>query len=139
MRETNGKTMALLVDHVYLDKLILNQRRAIRVYVLFTVALVVLGVVIMLLAFVLPSRLSQNSAIPEYILSGIFGIGGAFVTSLSGLPYKDIANRNDKIDAYEIMKEKIRMLGNVPKSKRAESEQQLEELSWKILEKMALS
>jgi hypothetical protein len=125
--------MALLVNDAYIDNRISEQRRAIRGYVRFTLVLVICGVLIIFLAFVLPSQLSQKSAVPDYVFSGIFGIGGAFVTSLSSLPYKDIANRNDKINAYEIMREKIKLLDKVPKSKRAEAEKQLEELSLKLM------
>lgn len=131
--------MALLVDDAYLDKLISNQHRTIRVYVFFTLGLVALGIGIMVLAFVFPSLLSQNFPFLQVTFGQLFGIGGAFISSLGALPYKEIINRNEKIQAYEIMKEKIRLLKKVPKSKRAESEKQLEELSWKILEKMALS
>ena len=131
--------MALLVDNAYLDKLILNQHKTVRSYKLFTLTLVVFGIVIISLATVISNWLSANVAISEDILKGFLTIGGGFVTSLGAFPYKEISNRNDKIQAYEIMKEKIRLLQKVPKSKRAESEKQLEELSWKILEKMALS
>ena len=130
--------MAPLVDDAFLDKLIAEQRKTIRAHKLFLIGLVVLGVIIMLLAFILPSRLSQTSAVPEYVYSGIFGIGSAFFVSLSSFPYKDISNRNDKIVVYEFFREKIHMLEKVPKSKRSELQRQLEQLSEKILDKMVV-
>lgn len=131
--------MTLLVDDIYLDKLIQNQRRTIRVYVAFTLTLTGLGIVILIFATIISSWLSANVSIPEDVLKGLMQISGGFVMSLGAFPYKEISNRNDKIHAFEIMKEKLRLLNNTPKSKRAKSEEQLEELSWKILEKMALS
>ena len=130
--------MAPLVDHAFLDKLILEQRKTIRTHTFFLIGLVVLGLIIMFLAFILPSRLSQTSAVPEYVYSGIFGIGSAFFVSLSSFPYKDISNRNDKIVVYEFIKEKIQMLEKTPRTKRAELERQLEQLSEKILDKLVV-
>src|SRR5258708_11403473 len=122
--------MALLVDNVYLDKLILTQRKTIRVYLSFTLGLVFLGIVIIAVAFVFPGWVSQNFPFLEDTYKQLFGLGGAFISALGTLPYKEILNRNEKIQAYEIMKEKIRLLDKVPRAKRAESEKQLEDLSW---------
>ncbi len=63
----------------YLDQMIAIQYRALRYYLIFTASLVVLGIPVMATAY-----LSSGWLIPDAFRS-LFGIGGAFVSSLSAL------------------------------------------------------
>lgn len=126
-------------NDVFLEQLIHNQRRAIRYYVFFAAGLVALGIIVITIAFVSPSWLAPNSPIVPDTFKGLFGMGGAFVSSLSAFQVKEILNRKEKIQAFETIKVQMRSLKDTPKSKREDSQKRLEELIWKVLEKTALS
>ena len=126
-------------NDAFLEKLIQNQRRAIRYFVFFAVGLVALGVVVIAIAFISPSWLGSNSPIVPDTFKGLFGMGGAFVSSLSAFQIKEVLNRKEKIQAFETIKEQMNNLQESPKSKREDSQKRLEELIWKVLEKTALS
>ena len=131
--------MVISANDAFLDQLIENQRKAIQYYVLFAVGLVSLGIVVILIAFVSPLWIDPKVAIIPDTFKGLFGIGGAFVSSLSAFQIKEILNRKEKIQAFETIKEQMKSLKASPRSKRADSQKRLEELLWKVLEKTALS
>ncbi|NOT05435.1 MAG: hypothetical protein HOP27_12635 [Anaerolineales bacterium] len=131
--------MVVSNNDAFLEQLIQNQRRAIRYYVLFAAGLVTLGIVVITIAFVSPFWLDPKSPIIPDTFKGLFGMGGAFVSSLSAFQVKEILNRKEKIQAFETIKVQMQNLKSTPKSKREDSQKRLEELIWKVLEKTALS
>ncbi len=131
--------MVVSNNDAFLEQLIQNQRRAIRYYVLFAVGLVTLGIVVITIAFASPLWLDPQSPIIPDTFKGLFGMGGAFVSSLSAFQVKEILNRKEKIQAFETIKVQMQNLKSTPKSKREDSQKRLEELIWKVLEKTALS
>jgi len=70
---------------------------------------------------------------------GLFGIGGAFVSSLSALQLKEILTRTEKIYAFGMLKELINNLKDQPKAESENAHEQINELLWEILKKTALS
>jgi hypothetical protein len=130
--------MAAIGNDAFLDRLIQDQRKAIRFYVMFAAALVTVGVVVIIFAFLSPILFAESSVIPD-TFKGFFGLGGAFVSSLSTFQFKEVLNRREKIHAFETIKMQMLSLQATPKSKRGEAEKRLEELVWKVLEKTALS
>lgn len=130
--------MVVTANDSFLDRLIQDQRKAIRYYVLFATILVSIGVIVIIFAFMSPILFAESAVIPD-TFKGLFGLGGAFVSSLSTFQFKEVVNRKEKIHAFETIKMQMIALQNTPKSKRAESQKRLEELIWKVLEKTALS
>jgi hypothetical protein len=104
----------------------------------FAAGLVILGIVVIAIAFASPSWLGANSPIIPDTFKGLFGMGGAFVSSLSAFQVKEVLNRKEKIQAFETIKVQMQNMKNTPKSKREDSQKRLEELIWKVLEKTAL-
>lgn len=123
----------------FLDQLIHNQRRAIRYYIFFVVGLVILGVLVIALAFLSPAWLPPSTSILPDVFKGLFGVGGSFVLSLSGLQIKDILNRKEKIQGFETLKRQLRDLKESPKAERIRAQKRIEELMWKYIERTALS
>ncbi|MDO8451892.1 MAG: hypothetical protein Q7S76_03415 [bacterium] len=131
--------MVTMGNDAFLDKLIDNQRRAIRYYVFFALGFVALGVVVIAFAFASPSWLGSDSPIIPDTFKGLFGLGGTFVSSLSAFQFKEVLNRKEKIQAFESIKTQMKSLKKSSRSKGDDSQKRLEELIWKVLEKTALS
>jgi hypothetical protein len=131
--------VVISANDAFLDQLIDNQRKALRYYVFFAAGLVSIGIVVIVIAFASPFWIDPGATIIPDTFKGLFGIGGAFVSSLSAFQIKEILNRKEKIQAFETIKEQMKSLKDTPRSKRAESQKRLDELLWKVLEKTALS
>ncbi len=126
--------MSSFTSEAFLNQLIANQRRAIQFYVFFSVGLVLLGAIVIIVAFLSPAWFNAASIVPD-----VFKIAGAFVSSLSGFQIREIIDRREKIQTFETFKGHLVSLKNSPKSERARTEKQFEELMWKYIEKAALS
>jgi hypothetical protein len=84
-----------------LDALIASQRRYIRYYVAFALAIVALGaglVVVITLVF--------GQALPD-TLKSLFGIGCAFISSLSALQVKEVLKSKDKEAMLLLLKKRL--------------------------------
>lgn len=125
----------MLANENFLDQLITNQQRAIRYYLFFALGLVLLGVVVILVAFVSPAWFDPDSKIIPDAFKGLFGIGGAFVSSLSAFQIKEMLNRKEKIQTFRLIQ------ANLKNKKAASSEERkrIDNLLWQIVEKTALS
>lgn len=123
---------AMFANEVFLDQLIANQHRAMRYYLLFAVGLAVLGIAVMIVAY-----MSSGWLIPEAFKS-LFGIGGAFVSSLSALQVKEILNRKEKVEIYKAIKLRMRALEQARDSADEAAFEQLENLVWEAVKKTAL-
>jgi len=131
--------MVAMGNDAFLDQLIDNQRRAIRYYVFFALGFVLLGIVVIAIAFASPTWLGSDSPIIPDTFKGLFGLGGTFVSSLSAFQFKEVLNRKEKIQAFESIKTQMKSLKKSSRSKGDDSQKRLEELIWKVLEKTALS
>lgn len=131
--------MSALTNEAFLEQVIRGQRKAIRFYLIFAVGLVLLGVIVLVAALLSPLWFIAGTPIIADVFKGLFGIGGAFVTSLSAFQIKEVMNRMEKIQAFETIKSQMSSLKASPRGKNAETQKRLEELMWKIVEKAALS
>ena len=73
-----------------LDVLIASQRRYIRYYIAFALAIVALGIGLVLVLY-----LGFGQVLPD-ALKSLFGIGCGFISSLSALQVKEVLARKDK-------------------------------------------
>lgn len=122
-----------MVDsHVFIDQLIANQQRAIRFYLLYVVGLVCFGVTVIVVTSLLSEKL-----LPE-AFRDLFGIGGAFISSLSAFQVKEIIRRKEKITIFQAIKLQMNELENLKGNEVKIKRKRLEELLWQIIEKTAL-
>ncbi len=126
--------MAPFTSESFLDQLIYNQRRSIQYYLFLTIGLVVLGSIVIIIAFLSPALFAGANIAPD-----VFKIAGAFVSSLSGFQVREILGRKEKIQTFETFKGHLISLKKSPKSERIKTEKQFEELMWKYIEKATLS
>jgi hypothetical protein len=126
--------MSAFTSETFLDQLIYNQRRAIQYYLLFTIGLVILGGMVIVIAFLLPALFANVNVAPD-----VFKIAGAFVSSLGGFQIREIIDRKQKIQTFETFKGHLVILKKSSKTERAKTQKQFEELMWKYIEKAALS
>ncbi len=117
---------------VLLNQMIANQQRAIRYYVFFAVALVGLGVIVIVAAYLLSS-----SIVPD-AFKGLLQIGGVFVSSLSAFQIKEILNRKEKIGIFETIQLRLQELERTPDSAETTVRKQIDDLLWKVIEKTAV-
>jgi hypothetical protein len=133
------KPMGTITSESFLEQLITIQRRAIRYYILFALGLAVFGVVIIVAGILSPaSWFTPIFPNAQEGVKGAFGWGGGFITSLIGLPIKEIVNRNGNIRIFETIRGQLGNLKKAPKSERDRVQKQLEDLMWKYVEKAAL-
>jgi len=84
-----------------LDALIASQRRYIRYYVAFALAIVALGA-----GLVLVITLVFGQVLPD-TLKSLFGIGCAFISSLSALQVKEVLRCKDKEAMLLLLKRRL--------------------------------
>ena len=123
-------------NELYLDQLIGNQERAIRYYVLFAVGLASLGIGVMVFAAVISNRILADA------FKALFGLGGAFVSSLSAIQIKEILLRREKIGTFELLKSRLDEApgsSEVGEGEEEDIQEKIDDLLWQIVEKTALS
>jgi len=84
-----------------LDALIASQRRYIRYYVAFALAIAALGAGLVLVIY-----LAFGDALPD-ALKSLFGIGCGFISSLSALQVKEVLSRKDKESMLLLLKKRL--------------------------------
>jgi hypothetical protein len=119
---TSGTTVVVPAETEYLDKFIYIQKRNIRYYVVFSFGLALLGFAFIGVALYYPT---------EYLKFAL-GLGGSFISSLSGLRIKDIIKCKNKIDTYRSMKEHWSRIRSDADKER------FKEMVWKVLEQSAV-
>ena len=123
-------------SELYLDQLIGNQERAIRYYVLFAVGLASLGIGVMVFAALISNRILADA------FKALFGLGGAFVSSLSAIQIKEILLRREKIGTFELLKSRLDEApgsSEVGEGEEEDIQEKIDDLLWQIVEKTALS
>jgi hypothetical protein len=90
MPETN-LTAQLRGRVTFLDNAIAQQRRAVKFYVCYACAMIVVGLFVIIIAFALGDTFKGETF--KWFLS----LGGAFVSSLSGFPIKLVLDRYERI------------------------------------------
>jgi hypothetical protein len=84
-----------------LDALIASQRRTIRYYMAYALAIVALGVVLVLVI-----SMAFGPVLPD-TLKSLFGIGCAFISSLSVLQVKEVLRSKDKEAMLLLLKKRL--------------------------------
>ena len=123
---------SFVIDESYLDNLIKSQRSAIKYYLIFALGIFILGVIVIIVSLSMPA---------EQLAEGIktlLGVGGGFVSSLSGFQVKEIIQRKEKINVFNLIKSQLLPGRNKSLSPDSEEEKRLKEIMWKTLEKTAL-
>lgn len=90
--------MTLLIQREDIENLIDSQKSAIKLYSFFALGIFLFGIFLLVFA---------NTMAQTDIIKTIINIGGAFVSTLSGFPIKEIITRRDKISTYNILKRHI--------------------------------
>ena len=114
-----------------IEQLILSNRRAIRYHLAFALLLFLLGL------GVIAGTLVFLGSIKD-IPSGMFGIAGAFTSSLSALQIKEILSRREKAEIYATIKSRYASLSRSKKDADEEERKRLFQLMSQIVEKAAL-
>lgn len=109
-----------------LDNLIETQRRAIRWYSALAAVVIVLGVAVLVSAVLWAGSLAAEP------MKGLVGIGGAFISSISAYPIREVVMRQEKIGAFQSLKA-MAAGSSGPEAERAR------ELVWKAVEKTVLA
>ena len=82
-----------------ITQLIDVQRKYLRIYIVYSVVILILGVFLILL----------SQLIQEGLIKAIIGYGGAFVTSLSSFSIKEFMSKKEIINNYKILKSSIEL------------------------------
>lgn len=125
-------TAVRVADEAYLDQLIVNQHRAIRYYLFFSLGLVGLGVLVIVGAYV------SSGLLQSEVLKSMVGIGGAFVSSLGALQIKEILNRNEKVGIFETLKTRLESIEQARDAGDSDQRKQIDDLIWQVVQKTAL-
>jgi hypothetical protein len=112
-----------------LDQLIANQQQSMRYYLLFAVGLILLGVVVMSATTILSNLIVADA------FKALFGLGGAFVSSLSAFQIKEIVSRKNTIQTLNKCKLILHTEGA---GADAEALKRVDEMVWKAVEKTIL-
>lgn len=108
-----------------LDVLVANQRRAICLYISLTSAVFCLGLTLLFFMLLFGHTVAAEP------MKTIMSIAGAFVSSVSLLPLKELNACKDRFNIYRSLQVQV--------SKASESEkQQIDSLVWETLKKVAL-
>lgn len=116
-----------------LDQLISSQQRAIRYYFYFAGGLVALGLAVILGVSLVSGQLLSDA------FKTLFGLGGAFVSSLSAFQIKEILSRKDKIQTFETIRARLHDLERSSQAGDDEARKKIDDLLWRVVEKTALS
>ena len=122
--------MYLLIQKEDIENLISGQKSAIKLYSIFAVGIFLFGISLLFFANTIP----QNDTIKT-----IINIGGAFVSTLSGFPIKEIINRKDKISSYNILKRYIIVIAEKGNEIEDDEKKQIMDLIMEIIKKNALN
>ena len=119
----------MLNNDALLDRFIEHQSRAIRWQLGFAAALLVFGLLLLLVAYLLPGQ-SETSPLNRTLLSA----SGALVSTLCAFPVKDLLARREKADLLRFLKAHLVALGHVDQARQAERDR-VEAALWTTLTK----
>ncbi len=122
----------MFVDEAFLDKLITSQSKAIRYYLLFAIGLVVLGVVIIVVTLLFSGQLISDA------FKALFGIGGAFVSSLSAFQIKEVLDRRERVETFKMIRGRMKHFEKERSEADEAMQKKIDDLLWQVVEKTAL-
>lgn len=100
-----------------LESLIQNQRDAVKLHTVFSVTIVVIGILIFVISNFYGSNIGSDT------LKNVTGIGGGFISTLSAYPINQIILRKEKLRIFETLKSNIDTISTEDASK-------VEEIIW---------
>jgi len=113
----------------FLDQLIENQQQAMRYYLLFAGGLIALGMLVLAVTAVLSNQMIADA------FKALFGLGGAFVSSLSAFQVKEVLSRRNTIHTLQKCKTLLRTQGQAPETDDTEARKRIDEMVWRAVEK----
>jgi Effector-associated domain 7 len=128
LEPTPEETSAGAVDEVLLERLIANQRQALRTYWLLAGGLLGAG-----LAVVVVSVLSASVASSPFRWG--LGLGGLFVSSLSALQFREIVTRRERASIFETLRGRLEALERAPGPLDRETRRRIDHLLWQAVER----
>lgn len=122
--------MILLIQREDIENLIDSQKSAIKLYTFFALGIFLFGICLLVFA---------NTVAQTDIIKTIINIGGAFVSTLSGFPIKEIITRKDKISTYNILKRHVILISEKGNEIEEEEKKKIMDLIMEIMKKNALN
>jgi len=119
----------MLNNDALLDKFIEHQSRAIRWQLAFAVVLLVLGLLLLLVAHLLPDQ-AETSPLNKTLLSA----SGALISTLCAFPIKDLLARREKADLLRFLKAHLVAVGSIDPAPQGERDR-VEAALWTTLTK----
>lgn len=117
------------VDYTsFLEKSIRDQRLTLRIQLALAIGVVALGIVGVTVAQVYSGKLIPVDQ--KWLLT----LGGGFISTLSGFPIKQIADRRIKISALEFLKNAFRSLSDHDDALTSDEAARLIERFWKLMD-----
>jgi hypothetical protein len=124
----------MLAEAAFLRQLIAGQRRALHYYFMSGVGLYLVGLSLIAVAFLVP-----RSPITQDLMKDLFGVGGAFIASLSTFPLKEVLNRKEKIGILVALDARLPNVMATRESGDTAHANRLEALLWQVVEKTLLT
>ena len=121
----------MVVNEAFVDRMIQNQRRAIRYYLCFAVMLVALGIFVLVFGSQASRWLVTDAA------KAAIQLGGGFVTTLGAIPVKELIARKERLGIFETIKMRLQA-SQVDQDIGEPDRQRIDNLLWQVIEKTAL-
>lgn len=116
-----------LIDRRHIDILIKHQKNSIRYFLFYSFGLILVGIIVIVIGIQFSNETMKTA----------MNIGGGLISSLSGLPLRELLNRKGKIKTFEILA--IQLTSSNTDNVHEEDTIRLNDLVWKIIEKTALT
>ena len=111
-----------------INKLIDSQKMSIKFYLIFTLILFAIG------SFIIWTVLRKSSIVNTEAHSAIIAACGAFITVLTAIPIKEMMFKREKIVAYRLVNQHLKILINNKDAINHKDIQRARDLIWKIME-----
>jgi hypothetical protein len=119
----------MLAEDGLVDTFIEQQSRAMLWHLVFALSLAMLGLLLLLVAFILPDQV-ESSPLNRQLLSA----SGAFISTLCAFPIRDLLARKEKADVLRFLKSRLSNL-HTAQDEQVERDR-IHELLWKTLNKV---
>ena len=130
MKISEKTDLIIGVTDTDIDNLILIQKSAIRLHIWFALGIFAFGIILFILG---------NVIMTNEVVKSIINIGGAFISTLSSFPIREIINRKDKIGIFIILKNQLNNINKYKNDVKQDQKQKIVNLVWEILNKTALT
>jgi hypothetical protein len=122
--------MFIIIQNADIEDLVKNQKSAIRLYTLLAFGIVIFGFSLLIFGNIF----FENDSVKT-----IINIGGAFISTLTGFPVKEIVARKDRINTYDILKRHLKIINEIGDEIEDQEKQKIIDLILEIIKKNALN